>query len=380
MAEKVAIVGMAQTKYEERKRGQSYPELVYEVTSKVLETTGMGIEDIDNIVTASQDFWDGRTISNVAINEAVGAFMKPESKVASDGILAVLYAYIRILSGSYDTASVVSHCKMSEGSRGLIENCMFDPLYQRILGLDDISTSALQAKRYMCKYGITEEQCAKVSVKNHRNAQKNPYAQMPLAISVDDVLKSEMLSDPIRVLDSAPISDGACALILANEEKAKEITDNPVWINGIGSYVDAYYLGDRDLADMASLELAAEKAYRMAGIEDPLKEIDVAEISDNYSYQELMWTEGLGFCKRGGGGKLIDEGITQMEGDLPVNPSGGILSGNPITVAGLIRVAEAALQVRGEAGERQVPNVKTALAHGTSGPCGQGHCVIILGR
>ncbi|MGQ9655610.1 MAG: thiolase C-terminal domain-containing protein, partial [Thermodesulfobacteriota bacterium] len=139
-----------------------------------------------------------------------------------------------------------------------------------------------------------------------------------------------------------------------------------------------YYLGERDLTDPVALVKSAKKAYEMAGIADPRREIDVVELSEYYSYQELLWSEGLGLCERGQGGRLLDSGSTQIQGPIPVNPSGGVLAGNPFTVAGLVRVAEAYLQLKGQAGEHQVEGAKTALAHGTTGPCGQQHCVMIL--
>jgi len=189
-----------------------------------------------------------------------------------------------------------------------------------------------------------------------------------------------MLASPLRQLDVKPVSDGACALILATEEKARKFTDKPVWIKGVAKCCDTNYLGYRELADCRSLELAARQAYKMAGIVDPKKEIDVAEISETYSYQELLWSEGLGFCARGEGAKLLESKTTFMGGDLPINPSGGLLSGVPVNVAGLDRIAEAVLQLRGEAGERQVPDAKIAVAHGTSGAFGQLHCVFVLER
>ena len=167
-------------------------------------------------------------------------------------------------------------------------------------------------------------------------------------------------------------------MILASKEKAKKITPKPVWIGGIGNCYDLHYLGDRDLANCDSLELASKRAYGMAGIEDPKKEIDVAEISDEYSYKELLWAEGLGFCERGKGGELIDSKATEMGGEIPINPSGGLLSGVPSGVAGMSRVAEAFLQLRGKATYRQVEGARTALVHGVTGSCGQAHCVIIL--
>jgi len=378
MADRVGIVGVYQTKYEPRKVFDSYPELVFEASSRVLEGTGLTIGDMDQIVTNSQDFWDGRTISNRTVSEACGSVLRSESKVAMDGSFAVFYAAMRILSGCYDSCLLVSHCKMSEGDPHLINNAMFDPLYQRVLGFDEVSTCALQARRYMNKHKITEEQCAEVSVKNLRNGKLNPYVHRAMEVNVNQVMRSAMLADPIKELDAYPVTDGACAMILASEEKAKKWCPNPVWLAGMASRLDSFYLGDRDLAETASLTLAAKKAYQMAGISNPAKEIDLVELSDFYSYQELLWLEGMGFCRRGEAGKMVEKGITGLEGELPVNPSGGILSGNPVTVAGAIRVAEAALQLMGQAGKHQVERAKTALAQGHCGPCGQGHCVIVL--
>jgi len=378
MADRVGIVGIHQTKYEPRKIFDSYPELVFEVSSQVLAETGLTIEDLGQIITNSTDFWDGRTISNRTVSEACGSVLRSESKVSMDGSFAVFYAAMRILSGCYDSCLLVSHCKMSEGSPHLINNAMFDPLYQRIMGFDELSTCALQANRYMYKYGITEEQCAKVAVKNLKNGNRNPYAHRAMEVTVGQVMGSRMLANPIKELEAYPITDGACAMILAVEDKARKWTSTPVWIAGIASRMDSFYLGDRDLAEVVALELAAQKAYQMAGITNPRKEIDLVELSDYYSYQELLWLEGMGFCQRGAGGKMIDEGLTALDGELPVNPSGGILSGNPITVAGTVRVAEAALQLMGRAGERQVDGVQKALAQGHWGPCGQGQCVVVL--
>lgn len=376
--EQVAIVGVAQTKFEREKRDQNYAELVHEVVSDLYRKTGATRDDIDNIVTASSDFWDGRTISNMAVQDVVGAFMKSESKVSSDGTLALLYGLMRILSGQFKTTLVVAHSKGSEGSPNLIANAAFDPVYQRQLGLDGIAASALQARAYMEKYGVSEEDIALVSVKNLANAKKNPYAQVSGDFTVDEVMNSGYLAEPIKKLDASPISDGACAVLLARGDLIDQFTDKPVWLKGVGHCQDAYYLGDRDLAESEALAAAAQRAYAMAGIHDPLREIDVAEVYDAFSYQELMWTEILGFCQRGEGVDLIKSGVTTIDGTLPVNPSGGVLAAHAVIAAGLVRVAEAALQLRGEAGEHQIPNAKTALAHGSFGYCGQTHCVWIL--
>jgi acetyl-CoA C-acetyltransferase len=378
--ERVAIVGVGQTKYERRKKGDTFADMIFEATSKALKDARMTIKDVDNVVTVSNDFWDGRTISSMAVMDACGAYEKNVSTVEGDGTFGVLYGMLRILSGSFGTTLVAAHCKGSESVSSLITNGMFDPIYQRSLGLDAITSSALQARAYLDKYGISEEQCARVSVKNHGNAINNPYAQLPMNISVKDVLASKVLADPIKLLDASPISDGAAAVILASEESARKIGRKPVYIKGIAHCAEAYFLGDRDLAECPSLEAASQKAYAMAGIRNPAEEIDAAEIYDAFSYMELLWSEGLGFCGRGEGGKFLDSGKSQMKGNLPINPSGGVLSAHAVLVAGLARVAECVLQLRGEAGARQVEGAKTAVAHGINGPCGQSHCVVVLGE
>jgi acetyl-CoA C-acetyltransferase len=377
--DRVAIVGIAQTRYQ-RHNPASHAELSYEVTRDALEDAGMTIEDVDNTVTVCNDFWDGRTISSMAITEATGSHRVPTTNVEGDGTYGALMGLMRILSGHHRVTLVVAQSKASEGIPSVITNAMFDPIYERMLGLDAVSSSALQMKTYMSKYGVTEEQCARVSVKNHGNARNNAYAQMPLDITVEDVLRSRVLADPIKLLDASPVSDGACAIILADESTAKKKGKKAVWIEGVGHSADAYHLGDRDLADSPALEAAARRAYGMAGVTDPMKDIDVVELYDAFSYMELMWMEGLGLCPQGEAGTMIDKGVTEMKGRLPVNPSGGVLSAHAVQVAGLARIAEAVLQLRGEAGARQIDGAKVALAHGIEGACGQGHCVFVLGR
>jgi acetyl-CoA C-acetyltransferase len=176
-----------------------------------------------------------------------------------------------------------------------------------------------------------------------------------------------------------PKSEGFVAVLLASEEKAKKMTAKPVWINGYGCAVDTYNLGDRDLLD-GQLPKAAAAAYRMAGISNPRREIDLAEITEPYAYQELLWCEKLGLCGEGEGGRFIDSGATGLNGELPVNASGGVTATNPYVARGLQRAVEATLQLRGQAGERQVDKqVRTALAHGAHGFAGQCHVVTILG-
>lgn len=376
---RVAIIGTAQTKYQ-KINPASRSEMAFEVTCKALENAGLTIKDIDNVVTHCNDYWDGRTISCIALTEVTGSDKLTTTNVPCDGTYGTLVGMTRILSGHFKITLVIAESLISETIPGIVTNALFDPIYERLLGIDAISSSALQARRYMSKYGVTEEQCAMVSVKNHKNALNNPLAHLPMNITVDDVMNSKTLAGPIKLYDSSPASDGACALILAEENTALERCRKPVWINGVGMSTDLYHLGDRDLAETKSLTEAAKRAYDMAEITNPSKEIDVAEISEAFSYMELMWMEGLGLVEKGRAGAALEAGMTQMNGSLPINPSGGLLSSHAPLVAGIARIAEATLQLREEAGDRQVDGARVALAHGTEGACGQGHCVFILGR
>lgn len=375
--ENIAIVGVAQTPYQGQMRDKTCYDLVYEVTRDALADAGMTIDDIDNVITVSNDFLDGRTISSMAVGEAAGAHDKNISTVEGDGTFGAFYGAMRTLGG-FDATLVVAHGKGSEGDMKIITNAMFDPVYQRHLGIEAISSAALQANAYMNRYGLTEEDFARVSVKNHQNGRKNPFAHLSLDITVDDVMTSEKLADPIKRLDCSPISDGAAAIIIAREAVAAKAKAPPVWIRGIAHCSDIFFLGDRDLAQSPALTKAAEKAFQMAEIADPLKEIDLVELYDAFSYMEPLWLEGMGFCGAGEGGRLLREGVTTMDGSMPVNPSGGVLSAHALLAAGLARIVEASLQIRGEAGDRQVAGARTALAHGINGPCGQSHCVWIL--
>jgi acetyl-CoA C-acetyltransferase len=383
----VAIVTSAQTKFNACQRDLSIGEMIWDVVDKILKETNLKFEAqggdkngivIDKIISCSEDYWQGRTISDQFYHLEEGALGMSFTKVSGDGAFAVYHGAVSILSGKHDVVLVIAYRKESETVKSIIENAGFDPIYLRPLGIDFLTAAAMQANSYIYRYGATEEQFAEVVVKNKGNAFRNPYAQEAMHLTVPEVLHSKMLSYPIKEFDCKPASDGTCALLLASDEKAKELTSKPIWIAGIGNCYDAHSPGDRDLSECEALQIAAQKAYEMAGITDPSKEIDVAEISEEYSYQELLWMEGLKLCRRGEAGRLIQDGITRIGGRLPVNPSGGVLSGNPSGVAGMVRVAEAFLQVSGRAGDRQIADSQTALAHGVYGPAGQSHCVIIL--
>lgn len=375
---RVAVIGIAQTKFESRIIDRNYADMIYQVTKEALDDAGMTIDQIDNVVTVSNDFWDGRTISSMAVLDACGSYGKNVSTVEGDGAFGALYGAMRVMSGSYGTTLVVAHSKASDGDPSIITNAMFDPIYQRPLGLDGLSSAALQAHSCIIDRNMEIEDWARVSVKNHQNAQKNPYAHLPMDISVEDVLSSPLLADPLKKLDCASRCDGACALILAEEERVQKSGQKPVWISGMGYAADWHYLGDRNLSEPQVLAAASRKAYEQANILNPAEQIDFFEIYDEFSYMEPLWLEGLGICSSGEGGKWTREGKTSAEGSHPVNVSGGVISSHAEMVAGLVRVIEVVLQIRKTAGEHQLDKADIGLAHGTHGPCGQSHCVLVL--
>ena len=263
-----------------------------------------------------------------------------------------------VASGLFDTCLVVAEEKMSScfPHPQYAFNTIFDPIMSRPLGMNLVWIFALEMHRYMHVHGIKKEQIALVSVKNKGNAMNHPCAQLPAKITVEDVLNSEVMVWPVQRLEVSPTSDGAAALVLASEDVAKKVTDDPVWIDGVGWCIDSTHWTNRDLYFPKYVECAARMAYKMAGIKNPPKEIDVAEPYDPFDYKELHHMEGLLLCKKGEAPKLTEEGVTQRDGDLPINPSGGLLGvGNPIAAAGLMKVCEIFWQLRGEAGKRQVP-------------------------
>jgi acetyl-CoA C-acetyltransferase len=381
MQKRAAIVAMAQTRFEPKKGNERVQEMVWEVVKEVRELTGLDIRKpghIDNAVTCSDDFFDARTISDSCIGDLVGAHMGSEEKVAMDGLNALFYAAACVLSGHSQVTLLAAHCKESQSDRNLIGYAASDPIFQRGVGLDYLSAAGLQMSAYLHRTGATEEQCAAAVARDRRHASHNPKAQCRVPVTVAEVMRSAYVCDPLKELDIYPVSDGAIAMIVTTEERARELTDKPVFIGGSGSCYNAFYLGDRDLSRDPALTAAAKRAYERAGIADPRKAFDLVELAAPCSHQELMWLEALGLVGDGRAGAFIASGATDFGGALPVNVSGGMLSGNPLMLGGLARAAECFIQLRGEAGLRQVPGAKRALAQGSTGPAGQHHRVMVL--
>jgi acetyl-CoA C-acetyltransferase len=259
---------------------------------------------------------------------------------------------------------------------------IFDNLIERPLGPNLLWIFALEMNRYMNAYGLEKRDIAEVAVKNKRNAADHPAALLGAGdITVEDVLTSETLAWPVQRLDVSPISDGAVALVLASEERARSITDKPVWIDGVGWNLDTTYWTNRDLVYPEYVENAARMAYDMAGIKEPRKEIHVAEPYDPFDYKELHHLEGLQLFDKGKAPGAVRDGVTKRDGDLPVCPSGGLLGvGNPIAAAGLMKLAELFWQLRGEAGARQVPGTPERGVAQAWGDLMQVGTVVVMGR
>ncbi|MEW6203603.1 MAG: thiolase family protein [bacterium] len=380
MEKQVAIVACKQTKHASQSE-LTRERMLYELVQALLKDVGITRDDIDTFIVSSNDFHDGRTISNVFTLPRIGAYMKDETKVEMDGANACLYGVMRILSGQYETALLIGHSLGgSEFRTQLVQWWMFDPVYERQVGLmNELSATALQANAYMMKYNIGERELAEAAAKNLRNAAKNPNAlQKKSDAAAEDVLGSRPLYSPLHQLHCYPPTDGACAVLLSSEKKAKKLTDKPVWVRGVGQCVESYYLGERELYRSESARLAAGRAYSMAGIKKPSKEIAVAEITAPFAHQEWIIAEALDLFEEGSGAAVVRDGASEIDGAMPVNPSGGALGAHPFNASGLIRITEAVNQLRGEAGEMQVKEPKTAVVHGQDGICAQSNTVIVL--
>ena len=375
--EKVGIVGYYQVKLNSDANYGRY-EMIFEAVRGAVDMAGLKKKDISTVISCTNDYYDGRTISNCFTVEVGGGYMADESKVEMDGAHAVLYGLMRILSGNHKLAVVwggsMPSCFPYHSTR-LFET---DPTWERPLTyVNDITSAGFQMRSYMEKYGVSAEEIASIAVKNRKNAAKNPLALVEAQnsnIDVKEVLASDIYADPVTELMVAQPCDGVAALLLAPERQALKITDNPVWITGVGYSQETYYLGDRNLYESKSMELAGKTAFESVGIKDPKSEIDVAELFEAYAHEELILSEALGLAEKGKGASINSE----INGDISINPSGGATGGNPPCATGLIRIIEAAKQLRGEANGYQVKNAKKAIASGQVGMCAQNNILFVL--
>ncbi len=360
MGRRVAIVGAGMTKFVRRAQ-ETGKELAFYAVREALNYCGMKLNQIDGVVLGSApDTFDGVHMKGEYLSDGAGAWGKPYMRCfvgGGTGVFAVAHGWYHVASGVFNTCLVVCEEKMSsfQPHAQAAFLTIFDHTTERPLKPNLLWIFALEMNRYMSTYGIRKEDIALVAVKNKNNALDHPAAQLTAPVTVEDILKSEVLAWPVQRLDVSPVSDGAVALVLAEESIARRVTDKPVWIEGVGWSLDTAYWTNRDLCYPRYVEEAARMAYKMAGITDPRHQIHVAEPYDPFDYKELHHMEGLMLCGRGEAPQLTVDGVTRRDGELPVCPSGGLLGvGNPIAAAGLMKVAELFYQLRGEAGKRQI--------------------------
>ncbi len=370
---KVAIVGVGTMPWRSRYEDKTWLELGFEATKNALDDAHLGKEDIDlAIYSTFCELMLRQQIMSYIIHEYLGLQPKPSLRTNAAGAadIASLYTgFCEVASGMSDIVLVLAlqkgqdlYCgetrSRGDGFLRAISFAADTTWFQQVIpGSAPFMTVAFLVP-HMEKYGTpTLEQLAKVSVKNHKNALANPEAQLKVDLSIDDVLNSRIIAWPTTMYQCCLYSDCAAALILASEEKAREITDKPIWISGIAecSYPTIRF-EEGSLGRITGLNVAANRAYKMAGINDPVNELDVAEIYDLISGVEILSYEELGFCGMSEGGRLIDEGIVEKSGALPVNPTGGrVAAGHVGAVSAAYSTAVVVRQLREEAGPIQVP-------------------------
>ena len=383
----VALVGAGVSKFGVRKA--SYRDLIWEAGKACFDSLpAVKPKDVEGLVVGS--VMPERTafqshISSMAA-EALGirpsALSARTEHMCASGTVGIRYAYAFIAAGLADLIMVLGVEKLNQpnGDEAILNmGKSVDREWEAAFGLTAPPCFALAAQRHMAAYGTTDEQLALVGVKNHTHASKNPNAHFNKGATLDQVLGSRMISSPLRLFMCSPITDGAAAVIVASEERARDLTDRPVWIRGSGQALDGFQLTSlhEDYAHWPAMKRAAESAYRAAGVGPT--DVDVAEVHDCFSIAELIAYEELGFCAKGEAGPFVAAGRSDYGGDVVVNPRGGLIGcGHPLGATGVAQAAEIWAQLRGDAGARQVPDATIGLTHNNSG-MGE-HIVMIYGN
>ncbi len=369
-SKRVAIVGTGQTYHKSRRPDVNGQELINEAVQSALQDADLGIDEIDAIVIGNMDHFEGINYVDCWSVDGSGGVMKPIIKLTTGGTTGStlgIGGYHMVASGMFEKVLIIGWEKNSESDTTGAITTAFDAIWDRLVFAGAISGLAAEAQAYMARYGATERDGARVAVRDRKNACSNPYAQLRKEITVEEVLASPMLSDPVHLLDVCPRTDGACAVIMASEDCAEKICDVPDWIWATANRHTYSYLGDATYGRLDSMADASREIYAKTGITEPRKQLDVIELYQPYSFAGIMWIEDLGLAPHGKGAEYVWSGATDMDGELPINPSGGVIACNPIGATGLIRCAEAALQIAGSAEQRQVPDVDFALSTGFGG-------------
>ncbi len=381
---KVGIIGTGMTQFGQLwKKG--LVDLAVEANNKALEDAGIDRKKIQALYCGNMSsglFTKQEHISSM-IADASGLSPIPSTRIeaaCASGAAALRQGFLAIKSGMYDSVMVVGAEKMSDVTTTMstrILSAAASQEYEASIGVTFPGLYALLARMHMHKFGTNEEQLAEVAVKNHLNALNNPYAHLRKKISVEEVLSSQRIADPLKLLDCAPISDGAASVVLASEKLAREMTDTPIWIEGSSQASDSISLHNRDdLFSLKATKIAGKEALRQARMEQ--KDINCLELHDCFTIAEILAIEDLGFVEKGKGGKFVEEGQTCLGGKMPVNPSGGLKAkGHPIGASGVAQAIEAVLQLRGEAVNNT--GCKNIMTHNVGGS-GATAVVHIFGR
>ncbi len=371
MGERCAVIGVGQTKHAAKREDVSIAGLVREAAERALEDAELSWADIDAVVIGkAPDMFEGVMMPELYLAPALGAVGKPMVRVHTAGSVggstAIVAAHL-VTSGLHRRVLTVAFEKQSD-SDAMWALSVPQPFSAPLLaGAGGYFAPIIRA--YMRRSGAPDHIGILVAVKDRKQALKNPYAHLHMEdISFETVRDSIMLWDPIRYLETCPSSDGAAAMVLADETAAAASPRPPAWVHGMAMRSEPTMFAGRDQVNPKAGRDCAADVYAQAGITDPRGEIDVAEVYVPFSWYEPMWLENLGFAPEGEGWKLTDSGATALDGgDIPWNCSGGVLSSNPIGASGMLRFLEVAMQVRGQAGEHQVDGVRRALGHAYGG-------------
>jgi acetyl-CoA C-acetyltransferase len=355
---------------------ESLMDLLTEASIKALDDTGKGNFQVDSVYVASMLAGEltHQTAIASALTDQLGLLpagaQRIENGPASGGS-AILQGFQAIASGVCETVLVTGGEKMRHvpGNRITdLVSTMTHPTAEYMHGVTLPSLAAMFTKLYMTRYGVTREHLARIAIKNHENALKNPYAQLHKAITMEGILTgpqaetgNPIVSDPLRLFDCCPITDGAASVVLCAAEKAKEFNAKAVGIAGVGNATDTLAISQRkNLLVLEAVRMASQKAFRMANLKPG--NVDVAELHDAFEILEIAESEDAGFFEKGTAHKAVEQGITSLTGKFPINPSGGLKArGHPLGATGVAQVVELTWQLRGEAGERQVRDAETAF-------------------
>lgn len=383
----IVVLGCGLSPFKRDRLDGSIRDWVAEAVIAAVNDAGIEKDQIDSTIAAYEsDLLAGQIGQGIIWQDTVGLTPKPVVRVegcGATGGLAIRNAFAHLRAGLSECILVVGAERVGKSVSSATASELFamssDTDWEMPVGGHFTAYYALVMREHMRRYGTTEEQMALVSVKNHGNARYHPLAQKPMDITVDDVMNSSVIASPFKLLDCSLLSDGAAALILATEDWAKKnvasLDSRPLaYLTGSGAATDNARPGDRPtevFTQFSAKKLAAQAAYDMAGINNPLQEIDVAEVYDSYTGAELMAYEALGFCELGESGNMAEQGIFNLDGELPVNPSGGLLGfGAAAGATGIAQAIEIVTQLRGEAtAERQIENVNVGLTDAHAGVC-----------